>query len=293
MARYDDLDRPPLRREALARGLVTGGGLWREVRVEEVTASTNADVRAAALAGEPEGLVVVAESQTAGRGRLDRAWRAPPRSGLTLSVLLRPDVPASRWGWLPLLAGVAVATVVRRHAGVPALLKWPNDVVVGEEGRKLAGVLVERVDDVVPAAVVGVGLNVTLRAEELPAPGATSLLLEGAEATDRDPLVRAVLRELAGLYGEWRVRDGDAESSGLRAAYLELCATVGRRVRAELPGGAAVEGLAAGVDREGRLLVQGDVGEEVVVGAGDVVHLRPAAAPGNGHAGGEGGDVAR
>jgi BirA family biotin operon repressor/biotin-[acetyl-CoA-carboxylase] ligase len=225
-------------------------------------------------------------ARAAGRGRLARSWLAPPRSGLTFSVLLRPsDVPAVRWGWLPLLAGVATAVAVRRVAEVPARLKWPNDVVIVATAeptggaidpvgyRKLAGVLVERIDDVEPAAVVGVGLNVSLRADERPVPIATSLALEGAACTDRGSLLRAVLRELAGRYADWRVAAGDSDESGLRPAYRSLSATTGRDVRVELPDGATISGRAVDVDGDGRLLVQTDDGP-MHVAAGDVVHLR-------------------
>ncbi len=136
--------------------LVYPGSLWREVRVVAETGSTNADLLAAAGAGTGEGTVLVAEAQTAGRGRLDRRWASPPRAGLTLSVLLRPGgVPAALLGWLPLLAGVAAAAAVRRVTTVAAVLKWPNDVLVGDA--KLGGILAERTGT---AVVIGIGINV-------------------------------------------------------------------------------------------------------------------------------------
>lgn len=252
---YGDLSRPPLRSRALQRALAPDG--WR-VEVLTSTASTNAVVADRARAGEPAGLVVVAESQTAGRGRLDRSWVSPPRAGLTLSVLVRPDLPAVRWPWLPLVTGLAVADALREQAEVDAVLKWPNDVLVG--GRKLCGVLAEVPE--VGAAVLGIGLNVTTRAEELPHDGATSLQLAAATTTDRDTLLRAVLRALTRVL---------ADVDGSRAAYRERCSTLGRRVRVELPGDAVAEGVAEAVDDDGRLVVDG-----TAYGAGDVVHLRPA-----------------
>src|SRR5258705_8600837 len=125
---YADLSRPPLSPVALGRALVVPGGLWTELRVLAETGSTNADVMTAALAGAPEGLVIVAELQSAGRGRLDRRWHAPAQAALTLSVLLRPTV--GRVSWLPLLAGVALAEAVGRLAEVETALKWPNDLLV-------------------------------------------------------------------------------------------------------------------------------------------------------------------
>lgn len=266
---WTDLDRPPLREAALSHGLVGAGGLWREVRVVAETGSSNADL--AARAAEDEGLVLVAEYQNAGRGRLDRQWTAPPRSGIFLSVLLRPTgVPVQRWGWLPLLAGVAAAESTSRVAGLDVRLKWPNDLLVGE--RKLAGILAERAGE---GVVVGIGLNVSLREDELPVPGATSLGLSGSITTDRDPLLRALLRDLETWYGRWRDAGGDARASGLHAAYTAACATLGRRVRVQLPAGRVLVGTATGIDDDGRVVVAGPDGEEAV-GAGDVVHVRPA-----------------
>ncbi|WP_426514540.1 biotin--[acetyl-CoA-carboxylase] ligase [Dactylosporangium sp. McL0621] len=265
---WSDLDRPPLRPVALRRALLGPGSLWRELRVVEETGSTNADAAAAAREGAAEGLVIVAERQTAGRGRLGRQWQSPPRAGLALSVLLRPDVPPARLGWLPLLAGVALAEAVRRVARVDAYLKWPNDLLLKGD-RKTAGILAEAADG---AVVLGIGLNVTLREDELPRPDATSLALGGAAATDRDPLLRALLRAVAEWYGRYAEHGGDPEASGLREAYVFHCGTIGRRVTVELPGGATLEGLASGVDGDGRLQVTGR--DQIVhsVAAGDVVH---------------------
>ncbi|MGA4543306.1 biotin--[acetyl-CoA-carboxylase] ligase [Uniformispora flossi] len=266
---WTDLERPPLRERELRRALVRGGGLWRDVVVLPETGSSNADV--AARSGEAEGLVVVAESQTAGRGRLDRTWTAPPRSGLFLSLLLKPvDVPVQRWGWLPLLTGVAAARAMSRAGGIDVRLKWPNDLLVGE--RKLAGILAERAGE---GVVVGIGLNVTLAEGELPVPTATSLALAGSTTTDRDPLLRALLREFEDWYVRWRAAGGDARASGLLAAYTDTCATIGRRVRVQLPAGRTLVGTATGIDDDGRLVVAGPAGPEPV-GAGDVVHVRPA-----------------
>ncbi|MDT9698897.1 biotin--[acetyl-CoA-carboxylase] ligase, partial [Streptomyces sp. P17] len=240
--------------------------------------STNSDLVALAVEGTArEGAVLVAEEQTAGKGRLDRQWTAPPRSGLFFSVLLKPTgVPVTRWGWLPLLTGVAVATGLSRSAGVDTALKWPNDVLVtvGGEERKAGGILAERAGD--DGVVVGVGINVTLKEEELPVPQAGSLALAGAVSTDRDPLLRAVLRSLESWYGRWRSAGGDPAVSGLQEAYAAGCATLGRVVRAELPGDRALVGEAVAVDGDGRLVIATEEGVQEPVGAGDIVHLRPA-----------------
>jgi BirA family biotin operon repressor/biotin-[acetyl-CoA-carboxylase] ligase len=276
-SRWSDLDRPPLNATALRRALVRPGGLWSEVEVVQRTGSTNADLVAAAEAGEAaEGAVLIAEEQSAARGRLDRRWTAPARSGLFFSVFLRPgDVPVARWGWLPLLTGVAVATGLARSAGVDTALKWPNDLLVTVDGqeRKAGGILAERAGD---GVVMGVGVNVTLRADELPVPQAGSLALADAVSTDRDPLLRAVLRSLEDWYGRWRDAGGDPAAAGLQEAYAAGCATLGRRVRAELPGDRSLVGEAVAVDGDGRLVLATEKGVQEPVGAGDIVHLRPA-----------------
>ncbi|MYW47589.1 biotin--[acetyl-CoA-carboxylase] ligase [Streptomyces sp. SID161] len=277
-SRWSDLERPPLNAAALRRGLVRDGGLYRDIEVVRRTGSTNSDLAArAAAADADEGAVLVAEEQTAGRGRLDRRWSAPPRSGLFFSVLLKPtEVPVARWGWLPLLTGVAVATGLARAAGVDTALKWPNDllVTVGGEERKAGGILAERAGD--DGVVIGVGINVTLGADELPVPQAGSLALAGAGSTDRDPLLRAVLRSLEEWYGRWRAVGGDPAASGLQEMYTAGCATLGRTVRAELPGDRAVVGEAVALDGDGRLIIATEKGVQEPVGAGDIVHLRPA-----------------
>src|SRR4051812_34748969 len=146
-SRWSDLERPALDGPALAAALTRDSTLWRSLEVVDEIGSTNAAL-AAAAAGEQgdgaavEGTVLVAEHQVAGRGRLDRIWTSPPRAGLTVSVLLRPDVPAARRGWLPLLTGVALGEAVGEVTGVRASLKWPNDLLA-VDGRKLAGILAE------------------------------------------------------------------------------------------------------------------------------------------------------
>ncbi|GGV86912.1 biotin--[acetyl-CoA-carboxylase] ligase [Streptomyces griseoloalbus] len=277
-SRWSDLERPPLNAGALRRGLVREGALWSQVDVVQRTGSTNTDLVARAVSGAVrEGAVLVAEEQTAGRGRLDRQWSAPARSGLFFSVLLTPrEVPVDRWGWLPLLTGVAVATGLSRAAGVDTALKWPNDVLVtvGGEERKAGGILAEGAGE--GGVVVGVGINVSLRADELPVPTAGSLALAGAVSTDRDPLLRGMLRALEEWYGRWREAGGDAGACGLQETYAAGCATLGRVVRAELPGDRALVGEAVAVDGDGRLVLATREGVQEPVGAGDIVHLRPA-----------------
>src|SRR5689334_12500991 len=214
----------------VSAGLVRPGGLWREVRAVAETGSSNADLLAAAGAGAAEGTALVAEAQTAGRGRLGRRWASPPRAGLTFSVLLRPGgVPAALLGWLPLLAGVATAAAVHAVAAVDATLKWPNDVLVGE--RKLGGILAERAG---AAVVIGIGINVWQARADLPPDAAATSLALAAEPRLTGPAGAGGLRErlLAGLLDElgrwcesWRGQPspGDADACGLRAGYVRQC----------------------------------------------------------------------
>jgi len=177
-------------------------------------------------------------------------------------------VPRSARGWLPLLAGVAVASAVRAGTGLEVTLKWPNDVLAG--GAKLAGILAEQAGD---AVVLGIGINVSASQDELPSAAATSLLLQGA-AADRELLLAGLLGQLEHWYRRWTGPPaGDAIGSGLRAEYLRLSATVGQQVRVELPGGGVLAGQARDVDATGRLVVLTADGDQAV-SAGDVVHVR-------------------
>lgn len=260
--------RPPLDRDLLADPAALPAG-WR-VDIEEATPSTNAVAAERARGGAAEGYVVTTEHQTAGRGRLDRLWETPARSALALSVVLRPTAGPERWPWLPLAAGVAVTRTVR-SLGIDAGVKWPNDVLVGAAERrdlKVCGILVERVETPTgPTAIVGIGLNTSQTREELPIPTATSLALE-AGGVDRTRVLLTLLGELAEAYAAWRDRPEE-----LAADYRALSATLGREVRAEMPGGEVVIGTAVRLDPDGRLVIAGERGEQVV-GAGDVVHAR-------------------
>ncbi len=260
---------------------------WRRVEVVAETGSTNADLVALALAGEPAGLVLVTDHQNAGRGRLDRSWVAPPRTSIAVSVLVHPAGVAPRWlAWLPLLAGLAVVDALGSACGLAAHLKWPNDVLVPvagplqsrpEELRKVAGILAELVpgtdSGAPPAVVIGAGINLTQSVDQLPVPTATSLRLAGAASTDRDLVLLAYLQALRLRYQAWLAVGGSPVAGGLDAAYRNACATLGCQVRVQLPTGEPLFGLARDVDDEGRLVVVADSVTRVLA-AGDVVHLR-------------------
>jgi BirA family biotin operon repressor/biotin-[acetyl-CoA-carboxylase] ligase len=231
--------------------------------------STNAELAARAAEGAAEGVVLVAEHQVAGRGRLDRVWTSPPRAGLTVSFLLRPGVPAARRGWVTLLVGVALAESVGEVTGVRASLKWPNDLLAGD-GRKLAGILAESSGT---AVVVGVGLNVSTTAAELPETG-TSIAVVTGSAPDRGPLLLAFLRAVERRYRRWTAALGDPVNSGLAADYLAWSSTVGTTVSVTLPDGSTLDGVAEAVDWDGRLVVGTPEGR-VELASGDVRHVRP------------------
>ncbi len=267
--RWSDLDRPPLDGPSLAASLTRDDGLWRSLVVVPEIGSTNAALVEAAAADEPEGAVLVAEHQVAGRGRLDRVWASPPRAGLTVSFLLRPDVPAARRGWLPLLTGVALAEAVGEVTGVRASLKWPNDLLA-LDGRKLAGILAEGAGT---AVVVGVGLNVSTTADELPDTGTSLSRVTGA-TVDRAPVLLAFLRAVERRYRRWTAALGDPVSSGLAAEYLAWSSTVGTQVVVSLPDGSTLQGAATAVDWDGRLVVS-SAGGVVELSTGDVRHVRP------------------
>jgi BirA family transcriptional regulator, biotin operon repressor / biotin---[acetyl-CoA-carboxylase] ligase len=264
-----DPGRPALDAAGLAAELTAGSRLWRSLEVVDRIGSTNAALAARAADDEPEGAVLVAEHQDAGRGRLERTWTSPPRAGLTVSVLLRPDVPAARRAWLSPLAGVALAEAVSEVAGVRASLKWPNDLLAAD-GAKLAGILAESGGG---AVVLGVGLNVSTRTDELPPTGTSLELVRGAPV-DRGAVLLGFLRALERRYRAWAAALGDPVASGLAADYLAWCSTVGSDVAVTLPDGSTVEGVAEAVDWDGRLVVRTAAGV-LELASGDVRHVRP------------------
>lgn len=268
-SRWSDLERPALDGAALSAALTReGSGLWRTLEVVEQVGSTNAELVRAAGEDAPEGTVLVAEHQAAGRGRLDRTWISPPRAGVTVSFLLRPVSPAARRGWLPLLTGVALAESVAEVTGVLPSLKWPNDLLA-RDGRKLAGILAESTGT---AVVVGVGLNVSTTTEELPETGTSLSRVTGA-TVDRAPVLLGLLRAVERRYRRWTEHLGDPVASGLARDYLAWCSTVGATVAVDLPDGSTLDGVAEAVDWDGRLVVVTAHGTAELA-AGDVRHLR-------------------
>jgi BirA family biotin operon repressor/biotin-[acetyl-CoA-carboxylase] ligase len=247
-----------------------GGPDWRIEHVASID-STNRALVDAARSGAPEGTTVVADHQTAGRGRLGRSWHAAPGSALLVSVLLRPAGTPDGLSLLTMAAGLALAEAVEAVAGVRAGVKWPNDLVVGD--RKLAGILAEA--DIsgtsVGAVVVGVGCNLTAASipPELRAV-ATACEVEAGRAVGSDELLVAFLDALGGRLGDL---------AGVPSAYRARSATLGRRVRLDVGSGAVVVGDAVTVSDTGALVVRDDDGSMHTVAVGDVVHLRAVTTP--------------
>lgn len=247
---------------------------WNTIDVVSETGSTNADLLARAREGADRA-VLLAEQQTAGRGRHDRKWLTNPGSALIMSVLVRPKgVEQARLGWIPLLTGVAVARALRGVTGVKAQLKWPNDILIGD--RKVAGILAEVASQPgTPGVVIGFGVNCDLEEAGLPVPTATSLAIEGAGGTDRNDLAAAALAELATRLDRWMSAGGS--DIDIAAEYVDWCVTLGQQVQVLLPGDEKLLGKAERIDASGCLVVRpSSGGKEVSVSAGDVTHVRPA-----------------
>jgi BirA family transcriptional regulator, biotin operon repressor / biotin---[acetyl-CoA-carboxylase] ligase len=314
--------RRPLRPDLLHERLVVSGPVDR-LQVVDRAGSTNTDL-AAALRADPAAWgdvgVLVTEHQVEGRGRSGRAWQTPPAAALTFSIALRPPAGPEAVGWLPLLAGLAVVRAIRTVSEVPVALKWPNDLMVDVPGavdldgwgteRKVGGILAELVPT--PGGtvvVVGIGVNVSQTADELPVPSALSLAgaraaapaatapaatapaatgtagggaaggddagaLRGPDPLDRDALLVAGVEQLTTLVEQWQRAGGDVGAAGLVGEVAAVCTTLGRSVRAELPGDRELVGTAVGLGTDGSLLVRDAADEVHAVRAGDVRHVR-------------------
>ncbi len=254
-------------------------GTWEVVAVLPTTGSTNDDASALpsppGTAGSALGRVIVADHQSGGRGRLGRVWSAPPRGSVAVSVVLRPAVPVSAWGWLPLLAGQAAREAVAAAVvgAATVLLKWPNDVLIrgSDADGKICGLLAEVRG---PDVVIGAGLNTNVDAAGLPVATATSLRLVTGGTVDPTGVVAGYLTRLASWWRTWHLAAGDAAACGLLAAHQRWSDTIGREVRVTVEGGAGVTGRALSVDEVGRLVVLQAEGTTIVMSAGDVIHVR-------------------
>ena len=259
-------------------GETVAGGRFADVHWFEEMGSTNtwlADrVRAGRVgtAAAPDGMVCVTDHQSAGRGRLARTWVAPPGSALLFSVLIRPRGPVAHWQLLSVAMGIAVVETVRALGAAEIGLKWPNDVVLPDDGRKLAGILAEALPDH-GAVIVGTGCNLARPSVVAPEVAERGVWLdELGVRVDAGELLGPLLVNFAA-----RLDELDTDPGALLDRYRGLCSTIGRDVRVMLPGSDLL-GRAVGVDGEGQLLIDPNPGDGggplVTVSAGDVVHVR-------------------
>lgn len=250
-----DMPRAPLDQSQIAASL---SQYWR-VSVVDLTTSTQEDLLEKVSSRQVRnGDVIVADFQSAGRGRLDRTFIAPPSTSLLFSLYLNPKRPRSEWGFLPLLAGLSVAEALNQISAT-VLIKWPNDLLINDN--KVGGIISTIQGD---GIVIGIGINVSMSSKQLPVPTATSLALEGFSILDRNTLLSRILTMLEDNFGQWD------EGSSLSDRYLALSATLGCNVRIESPNGQIILSKAISIDEQGQLHLE----DGQIVSVGDVIHLR-------------------
>jgi len=264
--------------EESIRARLTTRVIGATLYVHDEVDSTNRLAADLAQAGAADGTVVVAESQTRGRGRLGRHWVSPSGMNLYVSIILTRMQPPPIITWIPLLAAVAVARTIHNAIGLPTRIKWPNDVLAYREGqaRKIAGILAETTGGSpggVRAVAVGIGINVNMPIEAFPEdlrPIATSLLIETGHTLDRVQFLASLLLEMEQLY-EHLLKHGSAR---VMEPYCELSDTLGKHIQIELAGGGRAEGRAEAFAGDGALCLRTGNGTLLEIRAGDVVHLR-------------------
>ncbi len=258
-----------LRQEDIKQGLKTRI-IGKELHLLSGVPSTNTLAMELASKGAPEGTVVLAETQSSGKGRLGRKWISP-KGNLYCSVVLRPDIPTHKAPLMTLMGAVAVASAIRTVCGVPAEIKWPNDILIA--GKKVGGLLTEMSaePDRIRHIALGIGVDVNMDLDELPAEVrvlTTTLAAETGGRIDRTLLVREVLRSLEHWYGVFLENEGDVLKE-----WETLNMTIGSRVKVSAPG-ETIEGMAQGIDSDGRLLITQDDGRVRTVAAGDVTIVK-------------------
>jgi BirA family biotin operon repressor/biotin-[acetyl-CoA-carboxylase] ligase len=232
---------------------------WR-VSVVDLTASTQSDLAELVNSSVAKsGDLIAAEFQSAGRGRLDRSFEAPPESALLFSFFLKPKRIRNDWSFISFLAAIAMHEVVSKDVKDKVLLKWPNDILIDD--KKVAGLLAQQIGD---GVIVGIGLNVAMGADELPVPTATSLGLAGSNNLDRNSLLGVFLNRFENIFKEWD------SGSDFSEKYCQISSTLGRQVRVEVLGRDPIEAEAVAISAQGALILS----DGAEVNAGDVVHLR-------------------
>lgn len=242
--------------------------IGREIQVFEETTSTNDVAARLARDGVKEGVVVFAESQSKGRGRLGRQWMSPARKGLWFSVLLRPDIPPQGATQLTVASATALARAISLQTGIIPEIKWPNDILI--RGKKIAGILTEMSAELdhLKEVILGIGIDVNLDAGDFPPAlrkTATSLKIETGQMVDRPGLAVAILRELDRDYE--RISRGEFEM--VAEQWQQHCSTIGAQVSIRV-GDRVIRGRAEALDADGALLLRGQHGHLERIIGGDV-----------------------
>lgn len=270
----------PLNLDSIRSTLATRA-LGRRIDLFEELASTNLEAMALGESGVEHGAVVIADRQTAGRGRLARTWFSPAGANIYCSIVLRSNPPVDRmseWlSWLPLITALAAAESIQSVTSAPVALKWPNDLLMS--GRKIGGILCENVQASPsgPFQIIGIGINVNMEPADFPAElheSATSLWIETRTEVDRNRLLAQFLYELEQCVNELALRG----SQKLALAYQQRCSTVGNIVRAILADGSELTGYAESIGQDGslRMTTQSGTGPNKTIDlrAADIIHLR-------------------
>lgn len=234
---------------------------WRVHHFNLIDSTQTSLVSALTQGSAAVGDVYLAEFQSAGRGRLDRRFESGAGDSILLSAAIAPEhQPQSRWGWIPLIAGVASAFAIMESTGIEISLKWPNDLMI--EDRKVGGIITEKIKDVL---VIGIGINCLQQEENLPALGATSLRIQTDVEINRSALVASLLNSLHRFISEW-----DEQPFPFENKYRQLSSTLEKKVKVVLPDGSEIVDRAVAISNAGALILAD--GRELV--AGDVTHLR-------------------
>lgn len=254
--------RAPLNQEQIISLL--GDSYWRVSLFESVPSTQIKLVELLKTEKIPAGTVLIADHQSAGRGRLTRTFETPPQVAVLLSTVLYPIRNSADQGWIPLIVGVAAANAISKYCGLAPALKWPNDILIGDF--KVGGIIAEQVDDCV---VIGIGINVLQNIDELPVPTATSLLLECEEdaINAREQLIAYLLQEIRSEFDAWNLAHDNVE---ILKKYSKLSATLGKEIKLDFQNGDTKESTATGIAENGGLLISS--GETIV--SADITHLR-------------------
>ncbi len=253
-----------LTEEAIRSGLT--GSLVTRIYTMESVDSTNNEAKRRAQEGAPHGSVFVAEEQTGGKGRLGRVWKSPPKTGLWFTLLLRPNATPEQVTNLTLFAGLAVSRAIHALTGLPAQIKWPNDVVI--EGKKVCGILTEMAAEMESVEYVIPGIGVNVNTESFPediAWKATSLYLSTGKKWSRATVLQAILREMEELLQ----RQEEKGTGAVLAEYRENCVTIGKPVSTQR-GNIRLSGIAEDITDTGELIVRQSNGSELIINSGEV-----------------------